>query len=105
LDDEKATKVHKDSRKHDKAHHDHRARDLDDREPEHDFCSNVNIQCLPDKRKPSRKVEGVVGRSVLATSDDKNALKSKCMRAFLLLTCIFLMDSVIVSYSSCCQYD
>ncbi|KAL2939201.1 Paired amphipathic helix protein Sin3-like 2 [Bienertia sinuspersici] len=77
-------KSHKDQRKRvDKDSRDRRNRDLDDREPEHDNNRDFNMQRLPDKRKPARKAEGFGANSILASSDDKSAVKSMYSQEFI----------------------
>lgn len=84
LDEERATiKSHKDQRKRDKDKCERRTRNLDDREPEHDNNRDFNIQRLSEKRKPPRKVEGFGANSLLASSDDKSAVKSMYNQEFL----------------------
>ncbi|KAK9272549.1 hypothetical protein L1049_002922 [Liquidambar formosana] len=84
LDDDKAMlKVHKEQRKRaEKENRDRRTRDQDDREPEHDIGRDFNLQRLPEKRKPSRKVEGFGVNPNMASEDDKNALKSMYNQEF-----------------------
>ncbi|XP_021760068.1 paired amphipathic helix protein Sin3-like 2 isoform X1 [Chenopodium quinoa] len=81
-EDRGAIKSHKDQRKRDKDNRERRNRDLDDREPEHDNNRDFNSQRLPDKRKPTRKVEGFGANSLLASSDDKAGMKSMHPEAF-----------------------
>lgn len=84
LDEERVTiKSHKDQKKRDKDNRERRNRDLDDREPEHDNNRDINIQRLPEKRKPARKVEGFGANSNLASSDDKSAVKSMYNQEFI----------------------
>ncbi|CAO2825485.1 unnamed protein product [Amaranthus hypochondriacus] len=77
LDDERGSaKAYKDQRKRDKDNRERRSRDMDDREPEHDTNRDFNVQRLPEKRKPARKVEGFGANSIIASPDDKAAVRS-----------------------------
>jgi len=77
MDDDRVPKVHKDQRKREKDSREKKNHDLDDREHEQDSNRDFNMQRLSDKRKPARKAEGFGASPVVATSDDKSALKSK----------------------------
>ncbi|KAM7277930.1 hypothetical protein ACFE04_005064 [Oxalis oulophora] len=77
LDDDKMTmKMHKDQRKREKEHRDKRNRDQDDREPEHD--NNRDLQRLSEKRKSSRKIEGLGANSNLSSFNDKETMMKMC---------------------------
>lgn len=76
-------KVHKEpKRRTEKENRDRRNRDQDDRDPSHENNRDFNLQRLPDKRKSSRKVEGFGANPILASYDDKDALKSGSMLLF-----------------------
>lgn len=85
LDDDKAMmKIHKEQkRRTEKENRDRRNRDQDDREPSHENNRDFNLQRLPEKRKSSRKVEGFGANPILASYDDKDALKSMCNQEFI----------------------
>ncbi|CAN6708712.1 unnamed protein product [Malus baccata var. baccata] len=82
LDDDKGMmKVPKEHRKRsEKENRDRRNRDDDDRELENDNNRDYKLQRFPDKRKPSRKVEGF---GVTAPYDDKDSLKSMYSQGFI----------------------
>lgn len=78
-DDKGMLKFNKEQRKRvEKDFRDKRNRDQDDREPEHDSSRDFVLQRCPDKRKPSRKVEGFGMSSNFTSYDDKDSLKSEC---------------------------
>lgn len=81
LDDDKAAvKLHKEQKRRiEKESRDRRNRDQDDREPSHENNRDFNLQRLPERRKSSRKVEGFGADPILASCDDKDALKSEFM--------------------------
>ncbi|KAM0958184.1 hypothetical protein ACFX13_023925 [Malus domestica] len=85
LDDDKGmVKVPKEHRKRsEKENRDRRNRDDDDRELENDNNRDYKLQRFPDKRKPSRKVEGFGVTANFAPYDDKDSLKSMYSQGFI----------------------
>ena len=76
-------KVHKEhKRRTEKENRDRRNSDQDDRDPSHENNRDFNLQRLPDKRKSARKVEGFGANPILASYDDKDALKSGSIMLF-----------------------
>ncbi|KAA8530290.1 hypothetical protein F0562_004999 [Nyssa sinensis] len=85
LDDDKTMmKLHKEQRKRtEKENMDRINHDQDYREPEHDSNRDFNMQRLTDKRKSARKVEDFGGKPILASFENKDALKSMYNQEFI----------------------
>ena len=104
-------KIHKEQkRRTEKENRDRRNRDQDDREPSHENNRDFNLQRLPEKRKSSRKVEGFGANPILASYDDKDALKSESMMLFdclITYSCLFgmfLCMLCIISHLGCMHF-
>ncbi|KAL7221258.1 hypothetical protein ACSBR1_023248 [Camellia fascicularis] len=83
-DDKTMMKMQRDQRKRaEKENRERRNRDLDYREPEHDSNRDFNLQRFHDKRKSARKVEDFGVNPVLASYDDKEALRSMYKQEFI----------------------
>ncbi|KAL6958690.1 hypothetical protein U1Q18_045413 [Sarracenia purpurea var. burkii] len=83
-DDRTMLKLQKDQRKRaEKDNKERRSRDNDYREPELDSNREFSMQSLHDKRKSSRKVEDFGVNPVLASYDDKDALRSMYKEEFI----------------------
>lgn len=75
LDEDKATKMHKEHRKRaEKENRDRKVRDHDDREPDNN--RDFNLQRF-DKKKSSKKAEGFGVNANFTAYDDKDTLKSE----------------------------
>ncbi|XP_044469027.1 paired amphipathic helix protein Sin3-like 2 [Mangifera indica] len=82
-DDKVVMKLQKEQRKRAEKENNRRNRDQDDREIEHDNNRDFNSLVFPDKKKPSRKVEGFGANTNFASFDDKDTLKSIYNQGFI----------------------
>ncbi|KAH7532571.1 hypothetical protein FEM48_Zijuj04G0034500 [Ziziphus jujuba var. spinosa] len=81
LDEDKATKMHKEHRKRaEKENRDRKVRDHDDREPDNN--RDFNLQRF-DKKKSSKKAEGFGVNANFTAYDDKDTLKSMYNQGFI----------------------
>ncbi|KAK6913176.1 Paired amphipathic helix [Dillenia turbinata] len=74
-DDKSMIRMQKEQKRREKVNRDRRNRDLDDREQENDMNRDFDVQTIPDRRRAVRKVEGFGVNPILATYDDKSAIR------------------------------
>lgn len=91
-------KLQKEQRKRAEKENNRRNRDQDDREIEHDNNRDFNSLVFPDKKKPSRKVEGFGANTNFASFDDKDTLKSESIMLFDAQLLMYILLNIFYVY-------